>query len=106
MRVEWARKQKEPRSWEGEELLELALPASSAERKAVRGLDCPLFLLAWLTVLACVQVQERTGALSEPSEECSGGIHKDLAHPEWAAAHSGPCYFVIVSDHIPSHLIY
>ena len=89
-----------------EELPELVQPASSAERKALRGLNCPLSRLACLTVDACVWVQERTRELSEPTEWCSGGIHKDPAHSEWAAAQSGPWYFAAVSVHIPSDVIY
>ena len=51
-----------------EELLELVQPASSAERKALKGLNRPLSRLACLTSVACVWVQERTGDLSEPTE--------------------------------------
>ena len=51
-----------------EEFPELVQPASSAERKALKGLNCPLSRLTCLTAVACVWVQERTGELSEPTE--------------------------------------
>lgn len=49
--------------------------------------------------LASVQAQEKTGEISEPSEECTGGIHKDLARPEWPATQPRPLLLYGIGSH-------
>lgn len=106
VRVGQPRRQKEPRSWQGEELLKLLSPGSSSERKISRELDCPFHCSCkWpgLAAFVSVQARERTGEFSEPSEKDTGKIYKDLACHERLQHHQTP---LLCCDHILSELTY